>query len=101
MPAYRVRVGGCESQQAPRFATDLGVLPARSIPECVGDLVGYYAEHRKSDESFGELIGRVGAEGVSRVAKKYQAEGLERDGAIDWGETEQFRPRVSKAAGLC
>jgi sulfite reductase beta subunit-like hemoprotein len=101
MPAYRVRVGGRESQEKPRFGNDLGLVPARSVPECVEDLVAYYVEHRKAQESFGELIERVGAEGVRAVAKKYQAEGLEQNGAIDWGETKQFRPRMAKTAGVC
>lgn len=102
-PAYRVWVGGRESEQRPCFGSDLGIVPARNVPNCVAELVERYLQDRQPDESLADMVGRLGTEPFHALVQKFQfaQEQDRRLLMIDWGETEPYRQRTAKDAGVC
>lgn len=102
-PVYHLWVGGRESQNRPKFGKDLGTLPARRVPACVTEMVGYYLANRKQYESLAGLLERVGAEPFVTLVKKHQPESIQdwRELAMDWGESKQYQPRSAREAGVC
>lgn len=102
-PVYRLWLGGRESQSHPRFAEDIGTVPARDVPACVADVAGYYLANRRPEESLADLLDRVGTEPFAAFVKKRQLEQTldRRELAIDWGETGRYRPRGVNEPGVC
>ena len=103
VPAYRVWVGGRESQRQPRFGDPLGLVPARHVPELVADLAAHYLATRQGDESFADCLERVGSESFAALVHKHRLEAAPDHRALttDWGETGQYIPRGAKAGGVC
>ncbi|MEK7684120.1 MAG: nitrite/sulfite reductase [Verrucomicrobiota bacterium] len=103
LPAYRLWLGGRESQSRPRFGEDLGMMPARHVPACVADVAEFYLASRQPGESLADLLDRVGVGPFSTLLKKHQLEPAHdrRELAIDWGEAERYRPRGVNEAGVC
>ncbi len=102
-PVYRLWLGGRECQSHPRFAEDIGTVPARHVPACVADLAGYYLANRRPEESLADLLDRVGIERFASFVKKHQSEQTldRRELAIDWGEAGRYRPRGVNEPGVC
>jgi len=102
-PVYRLWVGGRECQTHPRFAEDIGTVPACGVPACVADVAGYYLANRRPEESLADLLDRVGTEPFAAFVKKHQSEQTlnRRELAIDWGETGRYRPRGVNEPGVC
>lgn len=104
IPAYRVWVGGMESETMPRIGTDIGAVPARRVPECVVALLESYTEARRADESFGDFVERVGPAAFREIVARHAVHSAETDAAelaIDWSETARYQPRPGKAVGVC
>ncbi len=101
IPAYRLWLGGCSHQQYPRLANDIGIVPARRVPDCVTDVVLLYKRERRSSESLSEVLERIGAEPFATVAKPYLESRNLKELAIDVGEQTPYRSQGDAPATTC
>ncbi len=102
-PVYRLWLGGRDNQAHPRFAQEVGAVPACHVPACVADVTGYYLANRRPEESLADLLDRVGTKPFAAFVKKHQLEQTldRRELAVDWGETGRYRPRAVNEPGVC
>jgi sulfite reductase (NADPH) hemoprotein beta-component len=103
LPVYRLWLGARETQRHGRFGEDFGTVPARYVPACVGEIADLFLASRHLDESFADLLDRIGTAPFEAVVKRYQ---LRQDQdrqelAADWGETGRYRPRGLNEPGVC
>lgn len=101
IPAYRLWLGGRAHQQHPCLANDLGVIPARRVPDCVTDVVLLYKRERHSSESLSEVLERIGVEPFATVAKPYQESRNLKELAIDVGDQTPYRSQADAPATTC
>lgn len=101
IPAYRLWLGGRAYQDHPRLATDLGIVPARLVADCVSDVVSVYQRERQSGESFSSLLDRIGVEPFTAVTQRHQKSGDLRDLMADVGDQAPYRAQSEAPATNC
>ena len=101
IPAYRLWLGGQSHQQQPRFAADLGIVPARRVADCVFDVISLYHRERHLDESLSDILHRIGVAPFAAVAQRHRESGDLRDLATDIGEQATYRAQADAPATTC
>jgi len=101
IPAYRLWLGGRTHRQYPRLATDLGIIPARLVADCVSDVVSVYQRERRSDECLAVLLDRIGVEPFAVVMQRHQKSSDLRDLMTDVGDQAPYRGQNEAPAPTC
>ncbi len=101
IPAYRLWLGGRAHQQHPRLATDLGIVPARLVADCVADVVSVYQRDRRSDEGLAALLDRIGVKPFAAVMQRHQKSGDLRALMTDVGDQAPYRAQNEAPATTC
>ena len=67
MPAYHVHIGARNEAPAAHLAENVGIVPARALPQFMVALTRDYEASRDSDELFDDYLGRVGGGHVQNL----------------------------------
>jgi sulfite reductase (ferredoxin) len=92
-PHYNVFLGGRVREGETRLSTEVGFVPARSVPGVVKEFLGVYLEKSPPRENFHTYLGKSGFEDMKKIVLEHSTlPAYEEDRAFyrDWDATEDF-----------
>ncbi len=72
VPHYRVMVGGRTAEGVAQFGQNLGMVPAKRVPEAARRLLELYRDERQPSETFRAWTERLGAERLKKEMDPYR-----------------------------
>lgn len=93
VPAYRVLLGARRGEGRVRLGAFAGVVPARSLPVFLADLLGDFQSRRQQGEAFADYFDRQGMGYFQSIIRRHAlAPDYATDPAFyrDWGRDEDF-----------
>lgn len=93
VPHFQVILGGQWSGNAAAYGLPILAVPSRRIPEVVERLCDYYIQHRQGEETFQQLVGRVGKLAIKGLLEDLVPKpGIPIDPALytDWGDARTY-----------
>lgn len=93
LPFYKFLIGGRKEVEHTGLAEEVGIIPAKNIPQFLGEFLGRAEELIERDKNIYQFLDN-GAKDIAReVLESYRdvpSYSENRDFYIDWGKTEEF-----------
>lgn len=102
-PCYHIALGARVAEGKTRLSESIGMVPARSLPEFIAEVISEFDEARTDNESFSSYYDRTGREHFVELLRKFESipdYATAPEFYRDWGQSEDFS-LAGRGSGEC